>query len=279
MLKELEKKKVFSGYQYRYQHDSQVLKCSMVFTLFLPKSDNNQAIPLIWWLSGLTCDDQNFATKGGFQAYAQANQQAIVIPDTSPRGEGIPDDEAYDLGQGASFYLDASQEPWSQNYLMYTYLSQELPKLVKSLIPNFSGQEAIMGHSMGGYGALMLALRQPERFQSVSAFAPITNPSQVEWGEKAFSNYLGDNRDQWETYDPIYLLNQEKVPPMLITQGTADEFYPNQLTEDAFLSAANQYNHQVTYNKEEAYDHSYYTIASFIGQHLAFHHDHLRDNI
>ncbi|MBG9982782.1 S-formylglutathione hydrolase [Aerococcaceae bacterium DSM 111020] len=275
-LKIIEEKKVHGGIQRRYQHLSQVLGCEMVFTLFLHENSEKET-SLIWFLSGLTCDDQNFATKGGFQRQANQLNLAVVIPDTSPRGKDIPDADQFDLGQGAGFYLNATQEPWSQNFQMYDYITEELSDIVKELIPNFSGNESIIGHSMGGYGALQIGLKNPNRFKSISAFAPISNPTEVPWGKKAFSTYLGDNHEDWKEWDPVHLVSESETghAPILITQGSADEFYPEQLLEDKFKKAVEQSNHALNYQFEKDYDHSYYTIQTFIDQHLAFHADHL----
>ncbi|AMB93798.1 S-formylglutathione hydrolase [Aerococcus sanguinicola] len=268
----IESKKIFGGDQVRYKHDSKVLGCEMVFSLFLPKEAQEHPVPLVWFLSGLTCDDQNFSTKSGFQRYAADLGLAVLIPDTSPRGSEVADDEAYDLGQGAGFYLNASQEPWASHYRMYDYLLEELAELVEDCLPHGSSQQAIMGHSMGGYGALMMGLKNPQRFQSISAFAPISNPTQVPWGQKAFSAYLGPDESAWADWDPVHLIKEAKDEiPIFISQGTADEFYPEQLAESAFLEAAEGADYPVRYQKEEGYDHSYYTISTFIGKHLKFH--------
>ncbi len=275
-LEIIEEKKVHGGIQRRYQHASEILDCDMVFSLFLPEKAE-QGTHLIWFLSGLTCDDQNFATKGGVQRQANALNTAIVIPDTSPRGDDVADNEEYDLGQGAGFYLNATQEPWKKHYQMYDYITDELSDIVKELLPNYSGKESIMGHSMGGYGALQIGLKNPDRFTSITAFAPISNPIEVPWGQKAFTNYLGDNKEDWKNWDPVQLVQSEESgnTPILITQGSADEFYPEQLTEDTFKEAVKGTGHELTYHFEDGYDHSYYTIQTFIDEHLAYHSDHL----
>ena len=266
----IEMHKVFGGEQRKYSHYSETLDCDMVFSLFLPKQTDNKPTSLIWWLSGLTCTDDNFSQKGAFQKYASQHQLAVVMPDTSPRGTAVADDAGWDLGQGAGFYLNATQEPWAKNYRMYDYLTQELPQLVYSLIPNFSEKESIMGHSMGGHGALVIGLKHPERFRSISAFAPILNPSQVPWGQKAFTAYLGPDEKDWAEWDATSLIAEsDSAQPIHISQGTADAFYEVQLNEDAFLQAAD--GKQVSYEKLEGYDHSYFTIASFIEEHLQFH--------
>ncbi|WP_124057387.1 S-formylglutathione hydrolase [Vaginisenegalia massiliensis] len=275
MLERIDQHKVFGGQQLRYRHRSQCLSCEMTFSLFLPENKNNRPTPLVLWLSGLTCDDQNFSTKSGFQKMANQLGLAVAIPDTSPRGEHVADSSDWDLGQGAGFYLNASQEPWKRNYQMYDYISQELSQLVPVLVPEFNGKEAIMGHSMGGYGALLLGLKKPERFQSISAFAPITQASQVAWGQKAFSAYLGTDQTSWRDWDLVHLISQTKQsPPIKITQGLADDFYPKQLQADQFLEASHHL--PLEYQLVEGYDHSYYMIASFIDEHLKFHASHLQ---
>lgn len=272
MLKLIDQHKVFAGTQYQYEHDSHVLNCTMRFSLYLPKQAEDQPVSLLWWLSGLTCTDQNFSTKAAFQQFANQYGLAVAIPDTSPRGEGVADDEAYDLGQGAGFYLNATQEPWRDHYQMATYLSDELPTLIYSLIPHFTGKESIAGHSMGGYGALVTALRDENRFESISAFAPISNPQGVPWGQKAFENYLGSDSMDWQEWDPIYLIKRvHKQRPILISQGDQDEFYPEQVSAEAFLEAAEEVAYPLTYRMEAGYDHSYYMIQTFIGDHFAFH--------
>ena len=266
----IEKHLNFGGEMRKYKHFSQVLNCEMIFSLYLPPAEIEDAIPLIWWLSGLTCTDDNFSQKGGFQEYAAKHKVAIAIPDTSPRGDNIPDSNDWDLGQGASFYVDATQEPWAENYHMYTYITQELTQIMHDLVPGYSGKESIMGHSMGGHGALMIGLKNSNRFSSISAFAPILNPIQVPWGIKAFNAYLGSEESTWHKWDATSLIKQmDQIPPILITQGTADTFYDVQLQEDAFMKAAQ--NKPVQYEKKEGYDHSYFTISTFIGQHIAFH--------
>lgn len=263
----------FGGKQMKYRHYSQVLQCDMVFSLFLPKTETEEIpVSLVWWLAGLTCTDDNFSQKGAFQKYATEQQLAFVMPDTSPRGEAA-DSEAWDLGQGAGFYLNATQEPWTKHYRMYDYLTEELPGIVHSLIPYFSGKESVMGHSMGGHGALILGLKNPDRFSSISAFAPITNPINVPWGQKAFTAYLGDNQSTWKQWDATEIMKTTSAthPPILITQGTEDNFYEVQLKEEAFLAAAKETKGQVVFDKEEGYDHSYFTIATFIEKHILFH--------
>lgn len=269
-VKHIETHRSFQGEQRKYSHYSKVLKCDMNFSLYLPPVYKETELSLIWWLSGLTCTDDNFSQKSAFQKSAAEYSVALAIPDTSPRGETVPDDESYDLGQGASFYLNATQNPWSEHYQMYTYLTEELPEIIYSLIPNFSGKESVMGHSMGGHGALMLGLKEANRFKAISAFAPVMTPSDVPWGRKAFTAYLGTDQSVWQRWDSTYLIREAvDAPAILITQGTKDNFYETQLKEEKFLQAAK--GKEVIYHLEEGYDHSYFTISTFIDEHIAFH--------
>ena len=239
-LQKIETHRSFGGQQIKYRHLSEMLHCEMTFSVYLPETTvENQEIPLIWWLAGLTSTDDNFSIKGGFQRYAAEQQIAFVMPDTSPRGD-VADSEDWDLGQGAGFYLNATQEPWKKDFQMYDYLTKELTEIIYSLIPNLSGKESIMGHSMGGHGSLVIGLKNPAHFASIYAFAPISNPSNVPWGQKAFTAYLGADQATWSEWDATELIKKETTnqPPILITQGTADPFYEVQLNEEAFLTAA-----------------------------------------
>lgn len=274
-LKLIEQHRSFGGEQFKYSHHSEVLKCDMTFSLFLPSNKENKETPLIWWLSGLTCTDDNFSQKSGFQRLAEKHGVAVIIPDTSPRGEDVADDKGWDLGQGAGFYLNATQEPWKQNYQMHTYITEELTDIVSTLIPDFSGKESIMGHSMGGHGALVIGMKKAARFNAISAFSPILSPSQVPWGIKAFSSYLGEDRDSWKKWDASELVKETSIPPILITQGTKDSFYPEQLKETTFLENAQKNNHEVYYKKVDGYDHSYFFISTFLDEHFDFHMKHL----
>lgn len=270
-LKLVEQKRSFDGEQNKYTHYSEALQCDMTFSIYLPSNKENKEIPLIWWLSGLTCTDDNFSQKSGFQAIASKYQVAVMIPDTSPRGEDVANDDAYDLGQGAGFYVNATQSPWAKNYNMYTYITDELSGIASTLVPNFSGKESIMGHSMGGHGALVIGMKNAARFKAISAFAPITNPIQVPWGIKAFTTYLGEDKATWKEWDASELIKETGMPPILISQGTADNFYPEQLEETTFLDNARENNQEVTYKKAEGYDHSYFFISTFLDEHFAFH--------
>lgn len=262
----------FGGAQEVWKHNAVTLSCEMRFGIFLPsKALKGEPCPVLYWLSGLTCTEQNFITKAGFQCYAEAHGIIIVAPDTSPRGDAVPDDAAYDLGQGAGFYLNATQAPWSTHFRMYDYVVDELPAVVEARFPTTSAR-GICGHSMGGHGALMIALRNPGRYRSVSAFAPIVAPSQVPWGQKAFTAYLGDDHDAWEQHDTVELLkNAQERLPLLVDQGDADEFLQNQLRPELLQAACESSGHPLTLNLRPGYDHGYYFIASFIGEHVRHH--------
>ena len=269
----LEEHRCFGGWQQRWQHHSTTLNCPMTFSLFLPPEGKKTPPPVLYWLSGLTCNDENFTTKAGAQRVAAELGIVLVMPDTSPRGEGVANDAGYDLGQGAGFYLNATQAPWAAHFRMYDYLRDELPALIEAQF-NVSTRRAISGHSMGGHGALMLALKNPGRYCSASAFAPIVNPSRVPWGQKAFSAYLGDDQSRWNEWDSTELLLASRSAdaiPMLIDQGDNDQFLADQLQPAVFAEAARQKEWPLTLRIQPGYDHSYYFIASFIEDHLRFH--------
>lgn len=270
-MQQLEHRACFNGWQDVYQHTSKVLQCEMKFAIYLPSSAKIQRLPVLYWLSGLTCNEQNFITKAGAQRYAEEHQLILIAPDTSPRGTDVANDEAYDLGQGAGFYLNATQEPWAKNFRMYDYIVHELPQLIESHFP-VGPQRGIFGHSMGGHGALMIALKNPDLYQSVSAFSPIVAPSQVPWGQKAFTQYLGEDTKTWESYDTVKLIETVKLRrPLLVEQGTADEFLIHQLKPELLKTECEKWNHPLTLHFREGYDHSYYFIASFMGEHIAHH--------
>ncbi len=275
-LKLLEQHFSFNGVQYKYSHFSEVLQCDMTFSIYLPSNKEKKEIPLTWYLSGLTCTDDNFSQKSGFQRLAEKYQVAVIIPDTSPRGDKVADDDAYDLGKGAGFYVNATQEPWAKHYQMYAYITDELSTIAATLVPNFSGKESIMGHSMGGHGALVIGLKNTARFKAISAFSPILSPSEVPWGIKAFSNYLGEDKTSWKQWDASELIKTTNIPPIFITQGTADQFYPEQLIETTFLKNAHANNVEVNYKKVDGYDHSYFFISTFLEDHFDFHNKYLR---
>lgn len=273
----LEEHRCFEGRQQRWRHDSTTLNCAMTFSIFLPPTIGKAKPPVLYWLSGLTCNDENFTTKAGAQRVAAELGIALVMPDTSPRGEDVADDAGYDLGKGAGFYLNATQQPWASHYRMYDYLRDELPALIAAEF-DVGDRCAISGHSMGGHGALIMALKNPGTFTSVSAFAPIVNPTQVPWGQKAFSHYLGEDADTWQEWDSCALMQASQpgdAIPTLIDQGDADQFLANQLQPAVLAEVARQKAWPLTLRIQPGHDHSYYFIASYIEEHLRFHAEHL----
>ncbi len=271
-LKRIEQHACFGGQQEVWSHASLVLGCDMRFGVYLPPQVQHGRCPVLYWLSGLTCNEQNFITKAGAQRYAAEHGVIVVVPDTSPRGESVADDpQSYDLGQGAGFYLNATQAPWASHYRMHDYVVHELPTLVEVHFPATQAR-AISGHSMGGHGALVCALKNPGHYKSVSAFSPIVAPSHVPWGEKAFTAYLGCDPSAWKAWDACHLVASASERLMLwIDQGEADEFLPKQLRPDLLQQACREANHPIQLNLRAGYDHSYYFIASFIGEHMAHH--------
>ncbi|WP_374557520.1 S-formylglutathione hydrolase [Thermomonas sp.] len=270
-MERIEHRASFGGWQDVYRHRSAVLGCDMAFAIYLPPQAQEGPVPVLYWLSGLTCTEQNFITKAGAQRYAAEHGIAIVCPDTSPRGDDVADADGYDLGQGAGFYVNATQAPWAAHYRMFDYVADELPALIEAHFP-VTAARAISGHSMGGHGALVVALSKPGRYRSVSAFSPIVAPSQVPWGEKAFSAYLGDDREAWKQYDASERIRTaaEKLP-VLVDQGEADEFLDAQLQPWRLKDAADAAGYPVYLRMQPGHDHSYYFIASFIGEHIAHH--------
>ncbi len=271
-MERIEHRASFGGWQDVYRHRSDVLGCDMTVGVYLPpQAAQGARLPVLYWLSGLTCNEQNFITKAGAQRYAAGHGIILVAPDTSPRGDDVADAEGYDLGKGAGFYVNATREPWAKHYRMYDYIVDELPAWVEASLPA-SDARAISGHSMGGHGALTIALKNPGRYRSVSAFSPIVAPSQVPWGEKAFGAYLGDDREDWKQHDTVELVRsaQEKLP-LLIDQGDADEFLDGQLKPQLLQAACETAGHPLELRMQPGYDHSYYFIASFIGDHVAHH--------
>ncbi len=273
-MEQIAENRCYSGRQLRFKHRSGVLGCDMNFSVFLPPQAEQIEVPVLYWLSGLTCTDENFVQKAGAQRYAAEQGVAIVAPDTSPRGTDIPDDpdSAWDFGLGAGFYVNATQEPWSLNYRMYDYVVEELPELISENLPVKGDRCAIFGHSMGGHGALTIALRNPGRFASVSAFSPIVAPMRCPWGEKALANYLGPDREAWRDHDSCDLISRaESHIPMLVDQGLADNFLEEQLKTELLEKACENANYPAIIRRQPGYDHSYFFIASFIGSHIAFH--------
>ncbi|MFC5570652.1 S-formylglutathione hydrolase [Lysobacter yangpyeongensis] len=273
-MEKIESHACFGGSQEVWTHASHTLACDMRFGVYLPPQAATARCPVLYWLSGLTCTEQNFITKAGVQRYAAEHGVIVVAPDTSPRGAEVPDAEGYDLGQGAGFYLNATQAPWSTHYRMHDYVVDELPALVEARF-NASTARGISGHSMGGHGALVLYLRNPGRYRSVSAFAPIVAPTQVPWGKKAFAAYLGEDRDAGRDWDACALLaslapDAQRLP-LLVDQGEADEFLATQLRPELLEQACRASGHPLVLRRHAGYDHSYYFIASLIGEHVAHH--------
>lgn len=272
--------KSFDGWHKQYEHDSAVLNCRMRFAIYLPPQvAQGQEVPVLYWLSGLTCTDENFMQKAGAQRVAAELGVAIVAPDTSPRGDDVADRDQYDLGKGAGFYVNATQEPWKSHYQMYDYVVKELPELIEANFP-VSRQRAIAGHSMGGHGAITIALKNPQRYCSVSAFSPITNPINCPWGQQALEAYLGNNREAWKQYDSCELMRSvgsqaNNQLPMRVDQGEADNFLVEQLKPEALEAAAEASDYPLNLYRHTGYDHSYYFIASFMEEHLRFHWQHL----
>ena len=271
--------KSFGGWHKQYRHRSTVLDCEMRFAIYLPPlALTGQKVPVLYWLSGLTCTDENFMQKAGAQRIAAELGIALVAPDTSPRGEGVPDDPGYDLGMGAGFYVNATQHPWRDHYQMYDYVTRELPELIETHFP-VSTKRAISGHSMGGHGALIAALREPGRYRSVSAFSPISHPSRCPWGQKALGAYLGNNPLLWQEWDACQLLRHHDCQPLptLVEVGLDDPFLTEQLGIDALAEIAAAKAWPLELHRHAGYDHSYYFVASFIEAHLRFHASHLGD--
>ncbi|MFT0893044.1 S-formylglutathione hydrolase [Pseudochelatococcus sp. G4_1912] len=264
----------FGGTQYIYRHQSLATGTAMRFAAFVPPQAEHEAAPVVWFLSGLTCTEENFTVKAGAQRVAAELGLVLIAPDTSPRGEGVPDDPegAYDCGLGAGFYVDATEAPWNTHYQMSTYIVEELPALIAGRLPVDVSRQGIAGHSMGGHGALTMALKNPDRYQSVSAFAPIVSPMNCPWGEKALRNYLGQDRARWRAYDACALIEDgARVPDILVDQGLADNFLDVQLKPHLLEQACASAQQKLTLRRHDGYDHSYFFIATFIEDHLRWH--------
>ena len=272
-MRQIESIKEFGGWLNRYEHQSVACQCAMVFSVYLPPLAATQKVPTIYWLSGLTCNDDNVRTKAGAQRYAAELGLALVMPDTSPRGEAVPDEpDRYDLGKGAGFYVNATQSPWSTHFHMYDYVTIELPALIEENLPVLPGVKSISGHSMGGHGALICAIREADAYRSVTAFSPICHPVNCDWGRECFSAYLGNDRAQWNAYDATELIKAgSKAVPVLIDQGGDDEFLQEQLFPQDLKAAYAIQGGELTLRMQAGYDHSYHFVASFIGEHLAWH--------
>lgn len=278
-ITEVSSNKMFGGSQKVYSHESKETKCTMKFGIFIPPQAEDTKCPVLYWLSGLTCTEQNFITKAGAQRVAAELGLIIVAPDTSPRGVNIEgEDDSYDFGSGAGFYVDATEDKWKNNYRMYSYITKELPDVINSEFNTKPDRIAIFGHSMGGHGALICALRNPGKYKSVSAFAPITNPMKCPWGQKAFKGYLGDKTSAWEEYDATVLVQKYNGPPLdiFVDQGKSDNFYiEGQLLPDNLISACASNKQPITCRLQEGYDHSYFFIATFMEDHIRHHAKHL----
>jgi S-formylglutathione hydrolase len=277
-LEILSENRSHGGRQLVVKHASSVTSTDMTFSIFVPpQAKSGGKLPVVWYLSGLTCTHANVTDKGEFRAACAELGLIFVAPDTSPRGDDVPDGEGYDFGKGAGFYVDATQEPWAKNFRMWTYVTEELPALVAAEFPVDMGRQAVTGHSMGGHGALTVALRSPGRFRSVSAFAPIVAPGQVPWGQKALTGYLGEDRAAWRKHDAVALIEDGAlVPELLVAVGTADNFLEQELRPDLLERACADAGIALTLRRQPGYDHSYYFISTFMADHLRWHWERLR---
>ncbi len=274
-LEEVARARMFGGWLRTCDHQSEACASKMRFAIYLPPQAESGPVPVVYWLSGLTCTEENFMVKAGAQRYAAELGVAVVGPDTSPRGLGLAgEDDDWDFGTGAGFYVNATEEPWAGHYNMYDYVAHELPAVIEANFPVDPGRKSICGHSMGGHGALTIALKNPGSYASVSAFAPICAPTQCPWGEKAFSGYLGPERTAWEAHDTTCLVRQGgNSIPLFVDQGEDDSFLEEQLKPELLQRACDEADHPLTLRLQEGYDHSYFFIASFIGEHLRYHAD------
>ncbi|RBO97592.1 S-formylglutathione hydrolase [Pseudochrobactrum asaccharolyticum] len=272
-METISKAKAFGGTQGVYRHKSDACQCDMTFALFLPPQAEQEPVPVLWYLSGLTCTHQNVMDKGEYRRLAAELGIAILCPDTSPRGDDVPDEpDNWQFGKGAGFYLDATEAPFAQNYKMYSYITEELTKLVAQEFPLDMSRQAITGHSMGGHGAITIALKNPERFKSVSAFAPIAQPSTAGWSKPAFEKYLGNDQSSWRAYDTTALIEDgHRIENLLVDQGTSDSFLDDGLRPWLLQEACNKAGIPLTLNMQEGYDHSYYFISTFMDEHLRWH--------
>jgi len=274
-MKQINSYKCFGGTLSVWEHDSTVLNCVMRFSIFLPPQATQSKVPFLTFLSGLTCTHENFTTKAGAYGFAAHEGLAIIAPDTSPRGDDVADDDAYDFGKGAGFYINATQEPWKAHYQMEDYIVKELNALICTKFPLLKNAQGISGHSMGGHGALTLGLKYPDVFKSISAFSPIVAPSQVPWGQKAFKGYLGDDVSEWQNHDACALIeksgSRKSYSDILIDQGLADNFLEEQLKPHLFEEACDKVGQKLTLRISDGYDHSYYFIQSFIEDHIKHH--------
>ena len=260
------------GVQGVYRHRSAATGTDMTFSVFVPAHEAGETLPVLWYLSGLTCTHANVTDKGEYRAACAEHRVILVAPDTSPRGEGVADDPAWDFGQGAGFYVDATEAPWAEHFRMWSYVTDELPALIAAEFPVDMARQGITGHSMGGHGALTVALTFPDRFRSVSAFAPIAAPSQVPWGQKALGGYLGPDRSAWRRHDAVALIEDSaRVPELLVDQGADDQFLAEQLRPELLAAACEAAGIDLTLRLRPGYDHSYYFVSTFMADHVAYH--------
>ena len=276
-IETLSENKAFGGTQGVYRHASSATGTDMTFSVFVPPQAEHGPCPVLWYLSGLTCTHANVTEKGEYRAACAQHGIIFVAPDTSPRGDGVADDDSYDMGQGAGFYVDATQEPWTPHFMMRSYIEEELPALIAGQFPVDMARQGITGHSMGGHGALTIGLRNSGTYRSISAFAPIASPLNCPWGEKALSGYLGDDRAAWREYDACALIEDgARAPGLLVDQGTADQFLEEQLKPELLEAACSRADIPLTLNLRAGYDHSYYFISSFMADHVAWHAERLK---
>lgn len=276
-MEQLSSNRSHGGMQGVYRHASAATGTDMTFSVFVPDHAPGTKLPVLWYLSGLTCTHANVTEKGEYRQACAEHGVILVAPDTSPRGEGVPDDEAYDFGQGAGFYVDATEAPWATHFRMRSYIEQELPALIGAEFSADMDRQGITGHSMGGHGALTIGLRNPGRFRSVSAFSPIVAPGQVPWGQKALTGYLGADRAAWRQYDAVALIEDgARVPELLVDTGTADQFLEVQLKPELLEAACGNAGIALTQRLQPGYDHSYYFVSTFLGDHVAWHAERLK---
>jgi len=276
-MEQLSSNRSHGGMQGVYRHASSTTGTDMIFSVFVPDHAPGMKLPVLWYLSGLTCTHANVTEKGEYRQACAEHGVILVAPDTSPRGEGVPDDEAYDFGQGAGFYVDATEAPWATHFRMRSYIEQELPALIGAEFSADMDRQGVTGHSMGGHGALTIGLRNPGRFRSVSAFSPIVAPSQVPWGQKALAGYLGEDRAAWRQYDAVALIEEgARVPELLVDTGTADPFLEVQLKPELLEAACRDAGIALTQRLQPGYDHSYYFVSTFLGDHVAWHAERLK---
>ena len=276
-IETLSENKAFGGTQGVYRHASRATGTDMTFSVFVPPQAEHGPCPVLWYLSGLTCTHANVTEKGEYRAACAQHGIIFVAPDTSPRGDGVADEDSYDMGQGAGFYVDATQEPWAPHFMMRSYIEEELPALIAKQFPVDMARQGITGHSMGGHGALTIGLRNPGTYRSISAFAPIVAPMQVPWGEKALASYLGDDRAAWREYDAVALIEDgARAEALLIDQGTADQFLKEQLRPELLDAAYAKARIELVLNLRPGYDHSYYFISSFMADHVTWHAERLK---